>query len=198
MKVIDIIREAENRIPYDIDVNRALTYINDGLVDMATRFETASVMDTTTAFISSGSQIENPVEGNPLMYGPPLRPIKLPFFSTKVKKVIEKSLGSERICTDYELDGNYITFPREAEYEIFYLKVPRKVRVSSDEPEIHPGYVNALIHYVAGSEIHRIFGEENSDSVFLIAKYEKLAEEAHASLISNMKKKRRYIPPMRW
>lgn len=198
MKVIDIIREAESRIPYDIDVNRAITYVNDALIDLTTRFETASKMDITTAFIKENEPIVEPIEGNPLIYGPPLRPIRLPFFSTKVKKVIEKLESSEKICHDYELDGNYITFPRANDYEIFYLRIPRKVRASTDEPEIHPSYINAIVHYVAGSEMHRIFGEENTDSVFLIAKYEKLAEEAHASLISNARKKRRYIPPMRW
>lgn len=196
MRVQDIQAKAEERISFPIDINRAVDYINDGLIDMTAKYETAGIMTTTMADIKETNPIIDPTIENPTISGPSNTPLRLPVDCVKVEKIINQVTGAKVL--GYEVEGLYITLPEEGIFKIFYMRVPKAVRVYSDELECHIAYQNALIYYVAAQEMHKLFGEENQDVFFLLSKYEKMGEDANNLILSGNKPKRRYIPAPRW
>ena len=231
MKIQDIIRQAEGRISFNIDINRAKAYTNDAIVDLASRFETATVLGHSIAIIKENQPLVNPSGDRVCLFGPPERLIRLSPKTMRVKTIL-KELDSEYTLNSnytqveaeqqglfkgpglnyldhtkigenidflkYQIESGYIEFSEEGNYHIYYYKIPENVVNTSDEPETHEAYHNAIVYYVAAQEMHRLFGEENSDVMFLFAKYEKMAADTHMSLSAGNKKRRRYIPAMRW
>lgn len=196
MRVQDIQAKAEERISFPIDINRAVDYINDGLIDMTSKYETAGVMTTTTAYVKADNPLANPTLEDPIMRGPSKTPLRVPIDCVHVEKIVDIETGAN--VSDYEVEGLYITFQEEGEYRVFYMRIPKAVRVYSDELECHLSFQNALIYYVAAQEMHKLFGEENQDVFFLLSKYEKMGEDANNHILSGKKSKRRYIPAPRW
>lgn len=106
--------------------------------------------------------------------------------------------GVKEKYLQYEVEANYIRFSEEGNYHLEYYRLPDDAKNVSAEPEIHESYHNAIMYFIAAQEMHRLFGEENSDVMLLLSKYEKMAEDANALLSENTRRKRRTLPSGRW
>lgn len=132
MRVQDIQAKAEERISFPIDINRAVDYINDGLIDMTSKYETAGVMTTTTAYVKADNPLANPTLEDPIMRGPSKTPLRVPIDCVHVEKIVDIETGAN--VSDYEVEGLYCLSPDVADGGFEKHPFPTKSRVTPQSP----------------------------------------------------------------
>jgi len=159
----------------DISVENVSAFMAEAVFDLATRFDSAGVKETT------------------YLYGIDEDWTDLPEMCVTVKRIFKDDVPYD----DFVIENGKIKFAQTGEYKAEIISIPIISNTSTETTlNINPLYLYAICYYVAYKETSTIFMHEdmvegNNKSVLLLEYYKK-AEEAN-SRIGNMKRSRKRI-----
>lgn len=147
------------------------SYINECMNDLAVRFDSAGIKETT------------------YLYGIEEDWTDLPSGCLAVKRVFKDNVP----YSEFVVENGQIKFDRPGEYKAEVLIAPSRVKALTDTPRVNQLFHDAIAYYVAYKETNRIFMHEDltqgNNKILLFTEYNRRAEQAN-SKIRGMKRSR--------
>jgi hypothetical protein len=158
----------------DIPEANVKLFVIEAVTDLATRYDTAGVKETTYLY-----GIDEWTD--------------LPQECLAVKRVFKNNEPYD----DFIIENGKIKFDEEGEYKAELINLPLRFTSTTSYDftlNLNPLYMYAVCYFVAYKETSRIFMHEDmtqgNNKMMLLAEYNKRAEEAH-SKIRDMKRSRK-------